>query len=98
MKNKNTDKERYKFYFDEHTLFIELNDILHADTIMEIYNEIKEGFPNKEIKVVAYKNILGYWAAYVIENGRSIYCGTMSGKTTKEQINKYLENENMCNK
>ncbi len=86
-------KENYEFYFENNILFIELNDVLNADTIINIYNEIKEGFPNKEIKVVAYKNILGYWAAYVVETGKSIYCGTMSGKTTKEQINKYLENE-----
>ena len=84
-------EKNYGYYFGNKTLFLEFKNAIHSDTVINTVNEIKEEYPNAEIKIVAYKNILGYWAAYEIETGNSIYCGTMSAKTTKEQINKYLE-------
>ncbi len=89
-----TNEEKgYGFYFGPGVLFLEFNIPMTGSNVQDAYNEIKESFPNTEIKVVAYKNILGYWAAYVVDTADSIYCGTMSLKTTKEQIAKYLENE-----
>lgn len=87
----NTDQ--YNFFFGPNTLFIEMNDTILPETLGNIYRTIKESFPNTDIKVVAYKNLLGYWAAYSIENDDSIYCGTMSLKDTREKINKYLKND-----
>ena len=87
------EEKGYGFYFGPGTLFLEFKVPMTGDSVKDAYNEIKESFPNTEIKVVAYKNIIGYWAAYVVETGNSIYCGTMSLKTTKEQIAKYFENE-----
>lgn len=83
----------YGFYFGPETLFLEFIIPITENSVKDAYNEIKESFPNTKIKVVAYKNIIGYWAAYVVETGKSIYCGTMSVKDTREKINKYLENE-----
>jgi hypothetical protein len=87
------EEKGYKFYFSPGILFLEFKIAINKSIIQDAYNEIKESFPNTEIKVVAYKNILGYWAAYIVKTGKSIYCGTMSLKTTKEQIAKHLENE-----
>lgn len=68
-----------------------------------ITRELVKGFAEKfkettegAFKYVAYKNIIGYYTGYDPENDKSIYCGTMSKKTTIEQIKEY--DKNMCNK
>jgi hypothetical protein len=87
------EEKGYGFYFGPGILFLEFKVPMTVDAVQDAYDEVRKSFPNTEIKVVAYKNILGYWAAYIVKTGKSIYCGTMSLKTTKEQIAKHLENE-----
>ncbi len=87
----NIEEKKYGFFFGPNILFIEMHDVIKVDTIENIYKEIKESFPTTDIKIIAYKNLIGYWAAYEIGTSNSIYCGTMSLKTTKEQISKYLK-------
>lgn len=86
-------KEKYGYFFGHQTLFLEFTTAIFADSVIDAVKEVKEEFPNSQIEIVAYKNILGYWAAYYIESGKSIYCGTTSLKDTKEKIIKSLENE-----
>lgn len=86
-------KEKYGYFFGNKTLFLEFSDILDSNSVINAIQEVKEEFPNSQIEIVAYKNILGYWAAYYLESGKSIYCGTTSLKDTKEKITKSLKNE-----
>ena len=83
----------YEFHFGPNILYLEFKDAMKADSVENAVKEIRESFPNTNIEVVAYKNILGYWPAYHIKSGHSIYCGTRSLKNTRESITKYLENE-----
>lgn len=85
------DEKGYGFYFGPGIMFLEFKVPMTGSNVQDAYNEVKESFPNTEIKIIAYKNLLGYWAAYNISNHESIYCGTMSLKDTKEKISKYLE-------
>jgi hypothetical protein len=80
----------YDFYFDNNILFIEFKDITENIIVNDIIESIKLSFPNKQFDIVAKRNILGYWTADDYLNNKSIYCGTMSLKITKEQIKKYL--------
>ena len=68
-------------------------DRVFGDMVEDACDEVRLSFPDTEIRVIAYKNVLGYWAARDIVNDKSIYCGTMSLKATKSTIYKYLENE-----
>jgi hypothetical protein len=83
----------YKFHFMDNVLFLEFNTPILNNTIDEAIIDIKETFPHKDITIIAYKNILGYWAAYQINPKHSIYCGTTSLKDTKEKINNFLNNK-----
>ena len=89
--------EDFKFYFGDDTLFLEFNIPIKSDNVKNAISEIRNTFPNLSFSVVAYKNILGYWSAYHVKTGNTIYCGTMSIKTTKDNIKKYLENETKDN-
>lgn len=86
----NNEESKYSFHFGPNVLFLEFHDVIHFNTVKDAYEEVMLSFPNTKIKVIAYKAILGYWTAFEIETGNPIYCGTMSLKTTREQINKYL--------
>ena len=58
----------------------------------DIANKLKEEFENStgnNYPIVLWKNIVGYYSGYDFENNCSIYCGTMSEKTSIEQINEY---------
>lgn len=81
----------FKFYFEEDILFIEFKSDCSKSCIDEIVQDLVNSFPDKSFKIVAFKNPLGYWAAYLIDSRKSIYCGTQSLKTTKEQIKKYKD-------
>ena len=83
----------YTFHFDNGVLYLEFKIALKSDTIEEAIKDIRESFPNTKFEIVAYKNIIGYWSAYNIKSGESIYCGSMSLKDTREKIKKHLENE-----
>lgn len=83
----------YDFYFDNNILFLEFKDVSENFMINDIISDIKETFPNKQFDIVAKKNILGYWSAYDYSKNQSIYCGTTSAKTTKEQLKKYLNDK-----
>lgn len=88
------DKEKgYGYYFGPKTLFLEFTIAVTTNMVEDACDEVRLSFPDTEIRVIAYKNVLGYWAARDIVNDKSIYCGTMSLKATKSTIYKYLENE-----
>lgn len=88
----NMNDEGYSFYFGPKTLFLEFHVPMKETSITDAINQVKESFPDTEITVVAYKNIIGYWSAYNIKNKQSIYCGSMSLKRTKDSISNYLNN------
>lgn len=90
-------KENYGYHFGEKTLFLEFTNVIQKDSISNAIQEVREEFPNSIFEIVAYKNIIGYWAAYYIKSGYSIYCGTTSLKDTKEKINKSLNYEKKNN-
>ena len=87
-------KKEYDFSFGDNTLFLEFQIPILSDTVQDAVTYVENTFPNTKFRVVAIKNIIGYWSAYDTENGNPIYCeGTMSKKTTREKIKKYLDNE-----
>ena len=45
-----------------------------------------ENSTGKTYPIVLWKNTIGYYSAYDFEKDCSIYCGTMSEKTSLEQI------------
>ena len=69
-------------------LIIEANDRINRKKIKKIKEEFEQSTGNK-YPIVLWKNTIGYYSAYDFENNCSIYCGTMSEKTSIEQINKY---------
>lgn len=70
--------------------------VINSKTSLEFY-EVKElveslnGSSNKEYKYAIANNSLGYWKGYDLELNQSIYCGTMSQKTSIEQIKEYID-------
>lgn len=69
--------------------------IIDAKTSLEFYEirELVESLnksSNKEYKYAIANNSLGYWRGYDLELNKSIYCGTMSQKTSIEQIKEYI--------
>ena len=91
--NNYTEDKGFTFHFGPDVLYIEFKVPMDSNSIDNASASIKVTFPNTNFKIVAYKNIIGYWASYVLGTGESIYCGTMSLKDTKEKIKKYLEDE-----
>lgn len=69
--------------------------IIDSKTSLEFY-EVKElveslnKSSNKKYKYAISSNSLGYWKGYDLELNKSIYCGTMSQKTSIEQIKEYI--------
>ena len=69
--------------------------IIDSKTSLEFY-EVKElveslnKSSNKKYKYAISNNSLGYWKGYDLELNKSIYCGTMSQKTSIEQIKEYI--------
>lgn len=73
-------------------LIIEAND--HIDR--SIVKELKESFENstnKKYPIILWRNLVGYYSAYDFNNDCSIYCGTLSEKTSLEQIKEYEKNK-----
>lgn len=80
----------YKFHFIDNVLFIEFNVPVEEDSIKNAIEDVQATFSNIIFRVVAIKNIIGYWSAKDILKNKSIYCGTMSIKDTKRNIKEYL--------
>ena len=70
-------------------LIIEANDRITRDLVKQ-YKKNFENSTNKKYPIVLWKNTIGYYSAYDFEKDCSIYCGTMSEKTSLEQIKEYL--------
>lgn len=65
------------------------------DDVKEIKSLMEESTGNTYYYVI-FNNILGYYSGYDFKEGHSVYCGTLSEKTSIEQIKTYLnkkENE-----
>ena len=69
-------------------LIIEAKDRITRDLVKQYKEEFEQSTGNK-YPIVLWKNTIGYYSAYDFEKDCSIYCGTMSEKTSIEQINKY---------
>ena len=69
-------------------LIIEAKDKITRELVKQYKQEFENSTGNK-YPIVLWKNTIGYYTAYDFENDCSIYCGTMSEKTSIEQINKY---------
>jgi len=65
--------------------------VINAKTSLEFYEvkELVEGL-NGNHKYAIANNSLGYWRGYDLEENSSIYCGTMSEKTSIEQVKDYM--------
>lgn len=83
----------YKFHFENDILFLEFKTSIKFEDIINAIADIKSTFPEHKIRIVAYKDLLGYWNAHDFDNSQDIYCGGMSVKDTKGKIKKYLDNE-----
>lgn len=71
-------------------LIIEANDRITRDLVKQ-YKKNFENSTGKTYPIVLWKNTIGYYSAYDFEKDCSIYCGTMSEKTSLEQIKEYLK-------
>lgn len=69
-------------------LIIEANDRINKE-LVEQYKEEFENSTGKNYPIVLWRNTIGYYSAYDFENNCSIYCGTMSEKTSIKQIKDY---------
>ena len=69
-------------------LIIEAKDRITKDLVKQYKEEFEQSTGNK-YPIVLWKNTIGYYSAYDFENNCSIYCGTMSEKTSIEQIKTY---------
>lgn len=81
------------FKIKNNILIIESDDKIDK----EIVKQSKESFEkstNKKYSIVLWRNVIGYYSAYDFDKNCSIYCGTMSEKTSLEQINEYLKWKN----
>jgi hypothetical protein len=83
----------YSFFFEDYATFIVIKREI-AQSNEEILEELAKTFPHINTRILAVKNILGYWSAYDYETNTSIYCGTMSLTKTKETIKKYISENN----
>jgi hypothetical protein len=62
--------------------------------------ELVKGYEESTGKVYPYvltKNVLGYYRGWDISRNCSIYCGTMSEKTSLSQIKEYIKNVQSSN-
>lgn len=76
-----------------------LKDKNNTITLQEA-NNFRISFENtleKSFPFVGFCNILGYYSGYDFNKNQSIYCGTMSEKTTVEQIKQYIKNDEGSN-
>ena len=90
----------YEFHFFEKVLYLEFSNIIDMTTVREAIDEVRRTFPSTEFDIVSHKGNLGYWSAWDYKNSKSIYCGTRSLASTREQINKYREDDKsreVCN-
>lgn len=69
-------------------LILEFKCKVDLDLVRQ-YKELFENSTNKTYPIVLYKNVIGYYSAYDFEKDCSIYCGTMSEKTSLKQIQDY---------
>ncbi len=76
----------YKIGVKEDIVIINSKVFLSLDQIKEII----EGLPGNHKHAIA-NNSLGYWKGYDLEKNCSIYCGTMSEKTSIKQVKKYID-------
>ena len=77
-----------KILVREGILIIEANDKINLDLVKQYKDEF-ENSTGKKYSIVLWKNLVGYYSAYDFDNNCSIYCGTMSQKTSIEQIKEY---------
>lgn len=80
--------ENPKILVNQGILIIEAKDQITRDLVKQ-YKEEFEKSTGKNYPIVLWKNTIGYYSAYDFKNESSIYCGTMSQKTSIEQIKKY---------
>ena len=77
-----------KIIVNKGILIIEAKDRINKELVKQYKEEFEQSTGNK-YPIVLWKNTIGYYSAYDFEKDCSIYCGTMSEKTSIEQINKY---------
>ena len=77
-----------KIIVNKGILIIEAKDRINKELVKQYKEEFEQSTGNK-YPIVLWKNTIGYYSAYDFENNCSIYCGTMSEKTSIEQINEY---------
>ena len=80
--------ENPKILVNQGILIIEARDQINRGLVKQ-YKEEFEKSTGKNYPIVLWKNTVGYYSAYDFKNESSIYCGTMSQKTSMEQIKKY---------
>lgn len=70
--------------------------IINSKSSLEFYEvrEVVEDLNNSNgtnYKYAISNDSLGYWRGYDLESNKSIYCGTMSEKTSIEQVKEYID-------
>ena len=79
----------YRLGIKENIVIINSKSSLEFYEVKEIVKDLNNS--NKtNYKYAIANNSLGYWKGYDLEDNKSIYCGTMSEKTSIEQVKKYI--------
>ena len=91
--------DEYDFYFDKNILFTEFKIPIEDGVIEETYSEIKENFPNRDMRFHMWKDGLGYWHAYDHKHLKHVYCRSLRKLQALKYIKEYLDEiENCSNK
>ena len=78
-----------KILIRDKILIIEANDRINLELVKQYKEEFENSTGNK-YSIVLWKNTIGYYSAYDFDKDCSIYCGTMSEKTSVKQIKEYI--------
>ena len=80
----------YKLGIKENIVIINSKSSLEFYEVRKIIEDLNNS-NGTNYKYVIANNSLGYWKGYDLENNKSIYCGTMSEKTSIEQVKEYID-------
>ena len=79
----------FKVSIDEDILIITSRKESATLDIAREMKELMENTTGKTYNYCTFNNVIGYFSGYDFKENHSIYCGTMSEKTSIEQIKEY---------
>lgn len=81
---------------DNILVFKSKNQTVSLENAKELHQLMEEN-TLKKYKYGIYKSLIGYYSGYDFEENKTIYCGTLSEKTSINQVKEYANNKNRSN-